>query len=171
MALVRFGLRAADDPRVLNTVRIIGCLAENGFTRGALLAPLYNDGLKAFALSGLRGRGRPAGIGANVQKESTPTPTRKFVRWLSCHASYRESVHSMWILKPFLTGHGSLTITKADLKYDVYDFDHRFRLTQAHRLSARARRTGRSRVDRFQRWPSRSRRAALPHRSVACAEG
>ena len=40
LALVRFGLRAPDDPRIVNTVKVIDALLKVETPRGPCLAPL-----------------------------------------------------------------------------------------------------------------------------------
>ena len=40
LALVRFGLRAADDPRILNTVKAIDALLQRELPAGLLLVSL-----------------------------------------------------------------------------------------------------------------------------------
>ena len=46
LALVRFGLRAADDPRILNTVRVIDALLKVETPYGPVLAPLQRRRLR-----------------------------------------------------------------------------------------------------------------------------
>jgi glucoamylase len=74
LALVRFGLRAADDPRIVNTVRVIDALLRTETTTGPVWHRYNEDGYgehedgRAFDGTG-RGRGWPLLVGERAHYE------------------------------------------------------------------------------------------------------